>query len=99
MAYSSRHTNRRKQAVKKKVAIARAKREHGDTMRRRYYLTKVKRACRCSACGGKLRVKDDMVFRKDGPVTLHVRCADADPLVEYRPSWRWERERPRGRQP
>ena len=39
-----------------------------------------------------------MVFRKEGPVTLCVPCADRDPLVDYRLSQRWEKERARGRQ-
>jgi hypothetical protein len=90
MSYRSREAKRRK-----KTAIANTKRENVTVMRSRYYLTKVKRACRCSSCGAKLRLGEDMVFRKDGPVTLCVRCADSDPLVDYRPSLRWEREQRR----
>jgi hypothetical protein len=66
-------------------------------MKVRYYLTRVKRECRCSACGTKLRIGGDIVFRKAGPVTLCVRCADRDPLVDYRPSLRWERAQRRRR--
>ncbi len=76
-----------------KIAVAQVKRQHGAVMRTRYYLTKVKSDCRCCACGGKLRAGADMVYRHDGPVTLCVLCADRDPLVEYRPSIRWERKR------
>ena len=93
MSYRSRESKRRK-----KAAVAQVKREHSGVMRTRYYRTKVKRACRCSACGCKLAVGADMVYRHDGPVTLCVRCADADPLVDYRLSQRWEKERARGRQ-
>lgn len=92
MSYRSRESKR-----KKKAAIQSVKREHGKAMRSRYYLTAVKRECRCSSCGLKLRVKGDMVFRKDGPVTLCVPCADRDPLVDYRLSIRWERERLKAR--
>ena len=59
-------------------------------IRTRYYLT-VKRACRCSRCGGKLCVNDEIVFRKDWPVTLHVRCADEDPLI-HTALLRWEKD-------
>jgi hypothetical protein len=92
MSYRSRESKR-----KKKAAVAQTKREHRDAMASRYYLTKVKRACRCSSCGKRLRDRMDMVFRKDGPVTLCVACADRDPLVDYRLSLRWERERLRQR--
>lgn len=80
------------------MAIATTKRQNVVVMRSRYYLTTVKRVCRCSSCGAKLRLGDDMVFRKDGPVTLCVRCAEADPLIDYRPSLRWEKEQRRRRQ-
>jgi hypothetical protein len=93
MSYRSREAKRRK-----KAAVAAVKREHSDAMRSRYYLTKVKRACRCSGCGCRLAERIDMVFRKDGPVTLCVPCADKDPLVEYRTSVRWERARMARRQ-
>jgi hypothetical protein len=88
MSYRSRETKRRK-----KAGIAASKREHSTAMRSRYYLTKVKRACRCSSCGKRLRERMDMVFRKDGPVMLCVDCADRDPLVDYRLSLRWEQDR------
>jgi hypothetical protein len=93
MSYRSRESKRRK-----KAAVAQTKRQHSATMATRYYLTKVKRACRCSACGCKLAVRADMVYRHDGPVMLCVRCADRDPLVDYRLSQRWEKERARARQ-
>jgi len=92
MSYRSREAKR-----KKKAAVAQMKREHGVAMATRYYLTKVKRACRCSSCGGKLAARSDMVYRHDGPVTLCVRCADRDPLVDYRLAQRWENERARRR--
>jgi hypothetical protein len=86
MSYRSRESKRRR-----KAAVAATKRVHRDVMRTRYYLTKVKRACRCSSCGDMLRVGKDLVYRHDGPVTLCLRCADRDPLVDYRTSVRWER--------
>lgn len=86
VSYRSREAKRRK-----KAAIRATKREHRTTTATRYYLTKVKRPCRCSSCGAKLRMGDDMVYRKDGPVTLCLRDADGDPLVDYRTSLRWER--------
>jgi hypothetical protein len=92
MSYRSRESKRRK-----KSAVAQVKREHGATLAARYYLTKVKRGSRCSSCGGKLAVKADMVYRHDGPVMLCVRCADRDPLVDYRLSQRWAKERARAR--
>jgi hypothetical protein len=85
VSYRSREAKRRK-----KAAIRATKGEHRATMEARYYLTKVKRDCCCSACGAKLRFGADMVFRTAGPVTLCVGCADRDPLVDYRPSLRWE---------
>jgi hypothetical protein len=87
---------------KKRVAIARAKREHSEKIRTRYYRTVVKRDCRCVACGCKLRRDDEMVYSKAGAhgasssssnVTLCVPCADRDPLIEYRTSVRWEQRR------
>jgi hypothetical protein len=86
MSYKSRERKRRK-----KAAQAGAQRAHSDKTRSRYYLTKIERDCRCSSCGWKLRVGGDMVYRKAGPVTLCHPCADRDPLVDYRPSLRWER--------
>ncbi len=93
MSYRSRESKRRK-----KAAVAKTKRQHRPEMASRYYLTKVKHPCRCSSCGCKLAVRADMVYRHDGPVTLCVRCADRDPLVDYRLSQRWEKERARARQ-
>lgn len=93
VSYRSRESKRRK-----KAAVAQVKRERSDVMRTRYYRTPVKRACRCSGCGRQLKERQEMVFRKDGPVTLCVPCADRDPLVDYRLSQRWEKERARGRQ-
>ena len=97
MSYRTREARRRKRA-----AVAKTKREHAETIRHRYYLTIVKRDCRCAACGCRLRRGEEMVFSKAGAngassssssVTLCVRCADADPLIDYRPSYRWERRR------
>ncbi len=75
-----------------KAARAQVRREHGPAMRARYYRTMVQRDCRCSACGARLRAGSEMVYRKDGPVTLCLACATRDPLVEVRVSLRWERE-------
>jgi hypothetical protein len=88
VSYKSRE---RKRIIR--VAVGRAKREHGDLMAIRYYLTIVKRPARCSACGKHLRVGDEMVYRQNGRVTLCVPHADEDPLVDYRTSSRWERRR------
>ena len=90
MSYKTRERKRRT-----KIAGTRAKREHGDVMATRYYLTLVKRPARCSGCGKHLLVGDDMVYRHQGPVTLCVPCADDDPLVDYRKSARWEQQRTR----
>ena len=49
MPYSRRSRTRRK-----RIAVNRAKREYADVMAKRYYLTLVKRDCRCSACGRKV---------------------------------------------
>jgi hypothetical protein len=95
--------DRRKRRMKK-AGIAKVKREHTDTMATRYYRTLVKRDCRCSACGRKLRSRpasgrprDEVVYRRLGPVTLCVPCADKDPLVDYRTSESWERREQRRR--
>jgi hypothetical protein len=88
VSYRSREAKRRKRA-----SIRATKDEYRQRMESRYYLTKVKRECRCSACGMKLRFGTDLVYRKLGPVTLCLRCADRDPLVDYRPSLRWEKAR------
>lgn len=86
MSFSSRERKRRA-----KIATAKAKRTHRDVMSTRYYLTLVKKPCRCSACGGKLGPGVEMVYRHAGPVTLCVPCADRDPLTkDYRTSLRWE---------
>lgn len=90
MSYRSRESRRRK-----RQAIAAAKREHRETIASRYYVTPVKRECRCSSCGAKLRLKANMVYRHNGRVTLCLPCADRDPLVDYRVSLRWERARQR----
>jgi hypothetical protein len=75
-----------------RIAVARARKQYASTMVKRYYLTFVKRDCRCKACGRKLRTgADQMVYRKQGDVTLCVPCADADPLVTYRLSEKVER--------
>jgi hypothetical protein len=92
MSYRSREKRRRI-----RVAVERSKRQHGDVMRTRYYLTIVKSPARCSACGKHLRVGDEMVYRHDGPVTLCVPHADEDPLVDYRTSAKWEQWRSRQR--
>ncbi len=88
MSFKSRQKKRRA-----RVAVARTKRQHRDVMATRYYRTIVKRAARCSACGKHLRVGDEMVYRHNGQVTLCIRHADEDPLVNYRTSTRWEERR------
>jgi hypothetical protein len=96
LSYQSKQKRRRK-----RIAVRKAKREHAEVMRHRYYL--VKRDCACVACGRKLRGKrDEMVYSKAGahgasssssPVTLCVPCADKDPLITYGTSLRWEQWR------
>jgi hypothetical protein len=98
LSYQSKQKRRRK-----RIAVRKAKREHAEVMRHRYYLTVVKRDCACVACGRKLRGKrDEMVYSKAGahgasssssPVTLCVPCADKDPLITYGTSLRWEQWR------
>jgi hypothetical protein len=75
-----------------KAATRKIKAEYSDVMRVRYYLLPAKHECRCAACGTRLRRGAETVYRKLGPVVLCRPCADADPLVEYRMSMRWERE-------
>jgi hypothetical protein len=88
VGYQSREKKRRM-----KAAVARTKRQYSDSTAARYFLTAVKHECRCSACGRRLRPGGDLVYRRLGPVTLCVPCADEDPLVEYRPSIRWEQRK------
>ena len=88
MGYQSREKKRRM-----KAAVARTKRQYSDSTAARYLLTAVKHQCRCAACGFRMVPGGDMVYRRLGPVTLCVSCADADPLVDYRPSIRWEQRR------
>ena len=92
---SRRHRERKaaRQAAHAKKANAVRRNRASDAAAARYWLTIVGRDCRCSGCGDWLRKGGQLVFRKVGPVTLCVACADADPLVEYRPSLRWERWR------
>jgi hypothetical protein len=75
------------------VQSARAKR----TVRteQRYWLRPAKKNGRCGACGGAVRAGDDIVYRHDARLTLHVFCADADPLIRYRPTAQWEARRAR----
>jgi hypothetical protein len=94
MGFKQRERKRRAKAAQRS-AQQRA-RDSGSSSCR-YYLTKVRHPCRCSACGAKLRAGDDMVYRRDGPVTLCLPCADGDPLVDYRTALRWERSRARSR--
>ena|SRR5688572_25966011 len=87
VSYQSRQKKRRI-----RIAVAQAKREHRDVMTT-YYRTLVKHACRCAARGCRLRVGEEMVYRHDAHLTLCVPCADADPLIDYRTSSKWERHR------
>ena len=88
MSYESRRKKRQA-----KIAIRQTKHKYGDVMATRYYRTLVKRPARCKACGKHLRVGDEMVYHHNGSVTLCVPHADADPLVDYRTSVRWEQWR------
>jgi hypothetical protein len=88
VSYRARERKRRVRA-----AVARSKRQNRSVIAARYFLTVVKRACRCAGCGARLVEGGEMVYRHDGRVTLCVGCAERDPLVEFRPSVRWERRR------
>jgi hypothetical protein len=93
----------REQRRRKRIAYRQVRREYADLIRARYYRTDVKRDCRCVACGRRLRGRrDEMVYSKAGAhgvssssssVTLCVPCADDDPLIDYRTSFRWEQRR------
>jgi hypothetical protein len=85
LGYSSRE---RKRKAKQAVSAARSK--HSAKTASRYYLRHVRFDTRCAACGRKLRKGDEMVYRANGRAKLCVPCADADPLVEYRPAAAWE---------
>jgi hypothetical protein len=83
-----RNRSERSKRARKRIGVAKTKRDYADVMRERYYRIWVKRDCRCSGCGRRLRARpangrprDRMVFRKEGPVTLCVPCAEGDPLV------------------
>ena len=88
MGYRSRERKRRH-----KIAVAKTRREHAELIARRWFLTIAKRTSRCTGCGRLLRPEGEIVYRHEGRLTMCVPCADADPLVEYRPSVRWERWR------
>lgn len=90
MSFKSREKKRRARAAQ--AAIARTRIEHTDVMKSRHYLTFVKRACSCNACGGSLRERSEMVFRFEPKEVLCVSCADSRG-VRYRPSEVWERVR------
>jgi hypothetical protein len=57
MSYPTRQKKRQR-----RIAVAQAKHRNREQMSRRYYLTLVKRACRCAARGCRLRVGDEMVY-------------------------------------
>ena len=93
MSFKSREKKRRR-----KLAIANSRREHGETMKARHYLTIVSRSACCNDCGGTLRTGGECVFRFEPKEILCIVCADLRNL-KYRPSLRWEkaaRERAKG---
>jgi hypothetical protein len=77
-------------------AVNTSRREHAETMKTRWYLTIVGRACACARCGGTLREDAEMIYRNEPRTTLCEPCADRDPDIRPRPSAKWEeRERRR----
>jgi hypothetical protein len=69
----------------------------------RYFLIDAKRDGRCAAHGCRIKRGDQIVFRKSGPLTLCVLCAQADqivwPLVRPSASWELRHHRPVKRGP
>ncbi len=81
----------------KKRAVAVSRSVHRETMNTRWYLTLVTRTCACARCGGVLREKREMVYRHTPRETLCPMCAEADPAIQARPSYAWEKARKRQR--
>ena len=89
MSYRSRERRRRM-----KIAKTRAREKHGETMKRRHYLTIVKRKCCCNkiGCGRMLKEGDECVFRKEPMEILCVICANRM-KIKFRTSQSWETRR------
>lgn len=74
----------------RKIAIAKARSEHRETMASRHYLTIVSRPACCNDCGGSLRRGRECVYRYSPKEILCKQCADSRELY-YRPARRWEK--------
>lgn len=72
MSYKTREKKRRR-----KIAIANARAQHGETMAGRHYLTIVSRSACCNGCGGSLRKGRECVYRYRPREILCKNCADA----------------------
>jgi len=81
---------------KTKKAARAARRQYGQTMKRRHYLTPTKHDCHCNRCGRSLRRsrRDHIVYRHTPLEILCPSCADHEG-VGYRFSSRADRE-PKG---
>jgi hypothetical protein len=85
-------TRRKKQAVKRRIAVNAARSKRNERTPLRYFLCNAKRDDRCKARGCRIKRGQEIVYRHEGRVTLCRRCAEADPLVwpQVRPSAKWE---------
>jgi hypothetical protein len=79
-----------------RLAIARTKAEHADTITTRHYLVMNKRKCLCGACGGVLMPRADIVYRHEPRELLCVPCSEAKG-IKWRPSLKWEAAKRRRR--
>jgi hypothetical protein len=87
LSYQSREKKR--QYMRRNIAIARAKQEHEAETDRRWFLTIVGRDCACARCGRVLRKGREMVYRHTPGETRCVPCAQRDPASKgYRTSLR-----------
>ncbi len=91
MSFTVREKRRRKE-----IAVAQARKQHGETMQGRHYLTVVSRTCSCNDCGARLCEGGECVYRNRPREILCKRCADKRGIVP-RISTRWERQRERQR--
>ena len=87
MGFKQRERKRRKRAA---MTQAQRSERAGGRKSRDWWLTLAKRDTCCATCSGVLRAGGDMVYRAAPREARCVMCADADPLVTYRPSVRWE---------
>jgi hypothetical protein len=92
VSYKTRE-KKRQAKVRAQGMIKGARQTHSVETSTRYYLIHAGRECRCAARGCLIRKGQEMVYRKSGPVSLCLLCADKDPLVDWRPSAAWEARR------